>query len=132
MPKPIEVLDSIRSCRNESGTTIVAGAVVIISDVASTVTRSIILPASAASVIYGVALNDILDDAWGDVCIRGIVKCNAEGSLTTRGVRLQATTAGRVDAHGTTNSPVGTLLTEASAQDDVVMVELHGPGAAGI
>jgi predicted RecA/RadA family phage recombinase len=131
MAKPTEILDAVRSCRNETGSTIVAGAVVIIGDVTA-IAKSIILPAAATSVVYGVALNDILDDAWGDVCIRGIVKCNAEGALATKGVRVMPTTAGRVDAHTGANTVVGTLLTEASAQDDVVMVELVGPGAAGI
>jgi len=132
MAEPTQILESIRSCKNVEGGTLPEGAVVVISDT-QVGAREVEFPANADSVLYGVVVNgDIADDDWGDVCIRGVVECNAEGALATKGVRLGTTALGRVAAHATTDSVIGTLLTEAASQDDKVLVELAGPGQAGI
>ena len=132
MSEPTQILESIRSAKNTTGSDLAEGAVVVIDDT-NAAAREVKLPAAATDGVYGVVCNGaIADGAWGDVCIRGIVKCNAEGALATKGIRVQPTTAGRVDTHGTTNSIVGILLTESAAQDDKVLVELLGPGSAGI
>ena len=125
MPAPTEIVEGVRSYFNDTGATITARALVIVTDTGD---RTIGLPAAATSPILGVAMHDIGDDEWGDIQIRGVAKCNAHGALATKGVRLMPTTAGRVDTQTGTNSVAGILLTEASAQDDIVLVELTGPG----
>lgn len=128
MAKPTQIIEGQRSVLNNSGSDIAVNTIVIITDVAD---HGVGLPAAATSPCYGVTLEAIADGYYGSVQTRGIATCRAHGALATRGVRLMPTTAGRVDTHTTTNSVFGILLTEASAQDDIVMVEMTGPGATG-
>lgn len=120
--------EDLRSAKNSSGSTIVKNTVVKWH----TTEDEIVLPAAATDPLAGVVQDaDIANTEWGTVQQRGKALCRAEGALATIGVRLQATTAGRVEAHTGTNSIVGTLLTTAAAQDDIVEVELAGPGVTG-
>ncbi len=128
MPQATETVDRTRSVWNDSGAEIANNTLVMLTDTAN---RSIGLPTGTTVPLYGVTLGAIGDDEWGSVQISGIARCRAHGALATRGDLLMATTAGRVDTHTGTNASAGTLITEATAQDDIVEVELSGPGGVG-
>ncbi len=90
------------------------------------------LPATTTDPIYGVTIGDVPDGDMGDVQIRGRAVIKAGGALPTPGVRVMSNAAGKViawaAAAGTNAHVVGTLETTSAAEDDLVEVELAGPG----
>ena len=128
-PRSIKEPDDIRAKKNTTGTTILARTVVKLH----TAKDEMRLPAATTDHLYGVALYDIPDGAWGDFQIRGRALCRAAGALATLGIRLMSNVTGQVvawaAAAGTNAQVVGTLETTAGAANDLVEVELAGPGA---
>ena len=123
--------ESIRACRNTTGATILKNTVVKLSQVTR---RLVLLPAALTDHIYGVTMEDIKDGSWGDVQVSGCALCRAHGALANTGIKLMAVNAtGRVvlwapGGAGLNANLVGLLETTALAQDDLVEVELAGPG----
>lgn len=121
----------IRHAYNGTGSDIAANTVVMLD---ATNEGGISLPSAVTDELLGVTMDQAIPDGeWGDVQIRGIAKCRANAALATLHVALMTVAAtGRVEAltaaAGTNVAPVGQLLTTAGAQDDIVMVELAGPG----
>jgi hypothetical protein len=118
----------IRGKKNTTGAALLKGTSVKLH----TAKDEVALPAADTDHIYGVVLNDIPDDGWGDIQIRGKALCLTAGALATNGVRLKSDTAGKVVAWSATAGNnahvVGTLETIAGAADELVEVELAGPG----
>lgn len=128
-PRRIVPADFVRSKKNSSGSDIAANTVVMLDSTADLV----ILPSGTTVPMFGVTMEVIKNGYWGSVQVMGMAVCRAHGALATPGVKLMPTTAGRVDAWsagaGTNAALVGLLGTTAGAQDDLVEVELAGPGA---
>jgi hypothetical protein len=88
------------------------------------------LPTASTDLLMGVVKDgDILNGAFGTIQIRGVALCRAAGALATPGIAVMANAAGRVVAHANGNALLGFLLNTATALDDLVEVELAGPGS---
>lgn len=130
MPEPRRIIPDggKRSKKNATGSDIAANTFVILDSTED----QIKLPTGTTVALYGVTSEIIKNGYWGDVQIFGRAICRAEGALATPGVRLMSTTAGRVQAWsagaGTNAQMAGLLETTAAVQDDLVEVELAGPG----
>jgi hypothetical protein len=130
MGEPTRIIDpdDLRSALNNTGVTIVKNTCVVWH----TTEREIALPAAANVPFAGVTQEDIATGYYGTIQQRGKTVIRAHGALATIGIRLEMVAAtGRVNTHGGTDTVVGTLLTTAGAQDDLVEVELSGPGGLG-
>ena len=129
-PTRIIAPTDIRSKKNASGVDIAKNTVVKLDGTID----QVVLPAAIADHLFGVTQEIIKTGYWGQVQIRGQSVCRAHGVLATPGVLLMTVAAtGRVDAWnaagaGNNAAVVGTLYDTAGAQDDLVMVELAGPG----
>ena len=119
----------IRWKKNTTGVTIVKNTVVKLDATEDL----IVLPTATTDHLYGVTMEDIPTGAkGGDVQVRGRACCRADGVLAVPGILLMSDAAGRVTtwaaAGGTNAQVVGQLEDTAGALDDVIMVELAGPG----
>ncbi len=129
MSEPTRIIapEDLRSGLNNSGNTIVKNSCVSWH----TTKREIVLPSAANVLFAGVTQEDIADGEWGTIQHRNKTVIRAHGALATIGIRLEMVSTGRVDTHAGTDTVIGTLLTTAAAQDDLVEVELVGPGGVG-
>lgn len=128
-PRRIVPVDGIISCKNATGSTIVANSVVK----RGAAEDLIVLPAATTDRCLGVTMADIPNGAYGDVQTKGRATCRAHGALATVGTALMPTTAGRVDTWsagaGTNAALIGVQNTTAGNQDDLLEVDLAGPFA---
>ena len=121
--------NGIRGYQNTTGTTIPANTVVVRDSGDS---RAVKLPAAVTDDVVGVTMVAMPSDdgIYYDVQIRGRAICRAHGALADA-ARVMPTTSGRVDtwsAAGAANAAVvGTTEGTASAQDDLIVIELAGP-----
>lgn len=120
--------DDIRSGYNSTVATLAAARVVVLT---ASGDREIKLPAASTEDVVGVTMAAIAVSEWGDVQIRGVAPCTAAAAITV-GDRLMMDTAGKVltwtASTGVNAAVVGKALTAASADGDLVEVELAGPG----
>lgn len=127
-PRTSKGADDIRAKLNKTSATLSKGVVVKLDTDAD----EVLLPAADTDHVYGVVLNDIGDGKWGDIQIRGRALGLSAGALATRGVLLKADTAGKLVAWaasaGANAHVVGTLETTAAGANELVEVELAGPG----
>lgn len=129
-PTRIIAATDIRSKKNLSGVDIAKNTVVKLDSTFDL----IVLPTAITDHLYGVTQEIIKNGCYGQVQLRGRTVCRAHAALATPGVLLMAVAnTGRVDtwnAGGAGNNAavVGILEDTAGVQDDLVMVEMAGPG----
>jgi len=85
------------------------------------------LEATNTGAIYGVTGNAIENGRYGDVVIRGRAEALA-GAAIAAGVRVMASTGGKLVTATAGNSVAGLAVTAASADGDFFELELIGPG----
>ena len=120
--------EDLRSGYNNTGSSIGEALVVVLNNAGD---REVELPGAVTDDVYGVTLDAIADDTWGDVQIRGQAICTCSAAVAI-GARLMMDTAGKVltwsAAAGSNAAVVGKALTATSADGDLLEVELAGPG----
>lgn len=93
---------------------------------------AVVLP-TLADALLGVTLSAIAPKTWGAVQVHGRAKVLAGGALATPGTQLRAKTDGKAEAWtataGDNGHLLGTQLTTAADEDDIIEVLLAGPGA---
>jgi histidinol phosphatase-like enzyme len=126
--RQIVFAENIRSGYNNTSATLAANRVVVVNNSGI---NEVELPGASTDDVHGVTMAAILDDEWGDVQIRGLAVCTAAAAITI-GDRLMMDTAGKVltwtAAGGTNAAVVGKAMTAATADGDLIEVELAGPG----
>ena len=127
MTEPTNIVgpDSIRSGKNTSGSEIAKGTIVKLA--ATPTVRDEIEPAGAVTdAFYGVAMEDIPDDGWGNVQVNGKAIVLG-GDDVAVGARVTSTAAGKGDEAAAGNAVLGIAVT-AGADGELFEVELTGPG----
>lgn len=118
----------ILSGKNTSGSTIPKGSVVK----AHSVTDEVRLVAAATDAIHGVVMRDIADGEYGPIQRTGRALVLAAGALATPGTLLMSA-AGKAGAWsasaGNAANVLGTQNTTADGADELIEVDLAGPGS---
>lgn len=122
--QPVAINPEGRSGHNTSGADIPKGTIVKYK---ATGDREILAAAAATDTLLGVAGEDIADGNWGRVVIRGVAQVLAGGALTRYG-KVTSNAAGKAADAVATNSVLG-IVRDVGALDELVEVELVGPGA---
>jgi hypothetical protein len=130
-PRPIVPIQSIRSKQNKTGATIPKGTVVKMSAATDDL---LLIPTALADAHYGVAMADILDQAFGDIQINGQAVVLVGGTAVVRGNRVTHDVAnfGKIApvgaVAGTNYALVGLANRSEPTLGNLVEVELAGPG----
>lgn len=114
-----------RSKLNNSGVTILKGSLVI----ADSTEDQIVLPAASTDLLLGAATADIPDGSWGTIQVSGKALVRAAGALATVGIALMPNTSGQCLLLVNGNALAGLLDSAAATANDLVEVELSGPGS---
>lgn len=125
-----QIAPDIRSGYNATGSTISAYRVVVRN---TSNQEGIALPAANTDVTFGVTMHDIANLTRGDIAVGGRVKVCAAAAITD-GVAVTMDTAGKVLAWtaGAARAVVGVAQSAASADGDIIEVELAKPGSFGV
>ena len=117
----------VRPMKNSTGSTITEGTIVKIAS-----EGVVSVGAASTDNLFGVALSAILDGREGPIQVEGKAKCLAGEVLSTAGVKLTTDSTGRCVAAtvsaGTSVGLIGTLVTTATAADQIIEVELNPQG----
>jgi len=126
-PRAIVPDKGLRAAKNTSGSKISKKTLVKLKD--GTVDDEVIPTAAATDAIYGVAYEDIADDAYGDIQVHGRAIVVSAGAVT-KGSRVTHGSGAKGAAASGGNSFIGTAVTTAGGADEDIEVELLGPGGA--
>lgn len=119
-----EIPESIRSCKNTSGSTIVKGSFVKLKTT-PTVPNEVVLCTAATDPAYGVTMQDIANNAYGDVMIRGLAQVRG-GAAVAVADRIAADADGEGVPAGSGEAVYGVALT-VGADNVLFECELLGP-----
>lgn len=128
MPTPREAPGRISAGRNRSSSDILAFRFVRLDT--SEAPDGVETASAATDNLHGVSMAAIPDGTNGDIVLTGLAKVTA-GAAVAVGVRVTSDATGRAVA-GTPGAGVangGTTKTAAANADDIIEVELAGPGA---
>jgi len=119
--------DQITSGKNITGAVISQGLIVKVN-AAPTVIDEITLAAANTDAFLGVAMNDIADDAYGDIQTGGVALVLG-GAAVAIGARVMSDANGKGITGTATNAILGIAKT-VGALNELFEVQLSGPGGA--
>lgn len=130
MPQPTAIVgaEDIRPGFNETGSTIATALAV--TRTAGSAADSVVL-SSAGARLFGITMAAVLDQARGDVQIKGQAICTA-GAAIVRGVNLMIGTNGKLITATSGNQVVGVSRSAASADGDLFEAELSAFSAGAL
>ncbi len=125
--------EGLRSAKNVTGGgTAIAAAKLVKLD--ATTSEGVVVVAAAGDPHFGVTTEAIADGKWGTVQTMGRAVCTASAAIT-QGAKVTGAAAGKVAAWAPADeanaSIVGIAVTGASADNDLIEIELSGPATLG-
>ena len=128
MPEPREAAGRITAGRNRSGSPILTQRFVRLD--ISEAPDGVETAAAVTDNIHGVSMSAIDDGANGDIILTGLARVTS-GAAVTVGDRVNSDGTGRaITASGGAGvANVGVAKTAATGADEVIEVELAGPGS---
>lgn len=96
--------------------------------VSATAPDSVALTAASTDVCVGVMAEAVADQARGDMAVRGRIWCQASAAIAA-GVRVAFGASGLLQAAVSGDYVIGTAVDAASANGDIIAVELNIPGS---